>query len=43
MINIKAKYFISASLAVILTVLSLYYAFQWQQGMEWEKSILERM
>ncbi len=42
-ISIKAKYFISASLAVVLTTLSLYYAFQWQQGTEWEKSILERM
>ncbi len=41
--NVKVRYFISASLAVVFTTLSLYYAFQWQQGMEWEKSILERM
>ncbi len=43
MINAKARYFISASLAVVLTVLSLYYASQWEQDIDCEKDILERI
>ncbi len=42
-ISIKIKYFISTSLAIALTTLSLYYAFQWNRNIDLENDMQERI